>query len=171
MLFTGNCSSTVADWFDSQHIHVCVPFCRKLAPTGSFLPPRDPSESEQTSDPANPSSAILRVSWVRTRPSTSWRDQPLLLAVRVVLADEGRQDVVEPKQDRDLTWLKAGISGAVVCPLTVNAGSGGHLGRPNRGIPWRGWGAIGDGLLAQFQLLYGGAEQLVKRSSGTSGSS
>ena len=28
----------------------------------------------------------------------------------------------------------------------------GQLGRPNRCIPWRGWGASGDGLLVQFQL-------------------
>ena len=88
--------------------------------------------------------------------------QPRLLAILdMVLADEGRQEVVEPKQDRDLSWPKAGTRGAVVCPLTVSAWSGGQLGRPNRGIPWRGWGARGDGLLVQCQLLYGGAEQLV----------
>ena len=90
------------------------------------------------------------------------RHQPLLLAVLdMVLADEGRQEVVEPKQDRDLAGLKACTSGAVVCPLTVDAGSGSQLGRPNSDIPWRRWGASGDGVGVQFQLLHSAAEQLV----------
>ena len=53
----------------------------------------------------------------------------------MVLADEGRQEVVEPKQDRDLAGPKAGTSGAIVCPLTADAGSGSQLGRRNRDIP------------------------------------
>ena len=85
--------------------------------------------------------------------------QPLL--PDMVLADEGRRELVEPKQDRDLAGPKACTSGAVVCPLTVDAGSGSRLGRPNRGVPWRRGGASGDGLGVQFQLLHGGAEQLV----------
>ena len=61
--------------------------------------------------------------------------QPLLLAVLdIILADEGRQEVAEPKQDRDLAGPKAGTSGAIVCPLAVNAGSGSQLGRQNRGL-------------------------------------
>ena len=48
---------------------------------------------------------------------TSWRsNNPCLPSL--IFADEGPQDVVEPKQDRDLAGPKAGTSGAIIALYT-----------------------------------------------------
>ena len=87
--------------------------------------------------------------------------QPLLLAILdMVLANEGgrqssqnRTKILPGPRRAQVVQFYFGI---IVCPLTVNAGSGSQLGSPNRGIPWRRWGASCDGLIVQFQLLYVG---------------
>ena len=80
------------------------------------------------------------------------QQQPFLLAVLdMVLALEGQQEGVEPKQDRDLAGPKAGTCGALVRPLIVRrskrgeaASSGAQTAGEQQGIcstnsaaPWR----------------------------------
>ena len=80
-----------------------------------------------------------------------------LMLLDMVLANKGRQEVVEPKQDR----AQGGHKWRRCMPTDGQRGSGSQLGRPNRGIPWRRWDVSCAGLGVHFQLLHGGADQLV----------
>ena len=61
----------------------------------------------------------------------------------------------------ELIGPKAGTSGAVVCPPTVNAGSEASSGAQKEAFLGEGGASAAMGCSYNFSCLYGGAEQLV----------